>query len=183
METRVLSIDDFWTGYQGQPFELIDGDVVEMPPTGIEHGAVTRRVGARLGDFVDARQLGEVVGGEVGFRLDDTTLRAADCAFISREKMARLTNPEKYAPFAPDLAVEVVSPNDAAQDIQAKVEQYLAAGTALVWIIYPSLRRVIVHTPDGHSTSYNESDTLDGGSVLPGLALPVASLFAIPPVE
>lgn len=177
METVKLTLDTFWQQYAGTPFELIQGELAQMEPTGVEHGAVTRRVGAKLGDFVDANVLGEVVGGEVGFRLSEDTLRAADCAFISREKMDSLVEPAQYAPFAPDLAIEVVSPHDSAIDIQTKVTQYLAAGSRLVWVIYPSLQSVIDYHPDHTNITYTIDATLSGGDVLPGLALAVKDLF------
>lgn len=180
-ETGTLTVDEFWEQYAGQPYELVHGRVVAVTPAGFSHGAITRRVGALLGAFVDEHQLGEVVGAETGFWLGPDTLRGADCAYVGRAKLASLTEPDKYAPFAPDLAVEVVSPGDTAADIRDKVDLYLAAGTRLVWVIYPSLRAVDVYRPDGTAQIVDADGVLEGGDLLPGLRLVVADLF--PPEE
>ncbi|MBN1966347.1 MAG: Uma2 family endonuclease [Anaerolineae bacterium] len=176
-QEKLMTVEEFWAQYAGQPYELVEGEVVPMTLTGLTHGFITSRVAAHLRSFVDEHQLGEVVGAETGFRLSDVALQAVDAAFVSKEKLARITEPDKFAPFAPDLAVEVVSPNDSASGVRQKVRRYLRAGTALVWVIYPELREVEVHRQDGTVQTATHADTLDGGDVLPGLALPVASLF------
>jgi Uma2 family endonuclease len=177
VQERLVTVDEFWEDYAGKPYELVHGRILEVTPTGFAHGATTRRVAALLRIFVDRNKLGEVLGAETGFQLDQYTLRGADCAYISREKVQALTEPEKYVPFAPDLAVEVVSPNDKAHEIRDKVTLYRTAGTRLVWIIYPSLRKVDVYLPDGTSQEIDEVGVLDGGDVLPGLRIAVADLF------
>jgi len=177
VQEKRLTVEEFWQEYAGKPYELIRGEIVAVTPTGVSHGGVTRRIGTLLGDFVDAHGLGEVVGAETGFWLTADTLRAADCAYINQEKMSQLANPEKFAPFAPDLAVEVVSPGDTAFDIRDKVDLYRAAGTRLIWVIYPSSRKVDVYLPDGTAREVSEGGALDGGDVLPGLHIPVEALF------
>jgi Uma2 family endonuclease len=180
VDERVMTVEEFWAQYAGQPYELVEGRVEEVTPTGYLHGSVTSRTLAHLIGFVEQHGLGDVVGAETGFHLSATVMRAADAAFIGNEKLARITDPDKYLPFAPDLAVEVVSPGDTAADIQHKVDAYLQAGTALVWVIYPSLKKVIVYRPDGTARTIPEGGALDGGEVLPGLAIPVAALFPSP---
>ena len=148
-----------------------------MSPTGGIHGSVTRRVGALLGAFVDEHGLGEVFGAETGFRLAEHTLLGADAAFLAQEKWLAVEAPERPVPFAPDLAVEVVSPHDSARQIQDKVDLYLEAGTALVWVIYPDSRKVVVHYPGYSAQTFFEEAVLDGGEMLPGLQIPVTKLF------
>jgi Uma2 family endonuclease len=177
VQVRPITVEEFWEQYAGKPYELVRGEIVEVTPAGISHGAVTRRIGTLLGEFVDARGLGEVVGAETGFWLAPDTLRAPDCAYISREKVQSITEPEKYVPFAPDLAVEVVSPGDTASDIRDKVDLYRAAGTRLVWVIYPALRKVDVYLPDGTAREVGAEGTLDGGDVLPGLQIAAKDMF------
>ncbi len=174
---RLMTVEEFWAQYAGQPYELVEGEITAVTPTGYLHMIVTTRVITQLRNFVDTHQLGEVGGAEGGFYLSPTEMRTADAAFISNEKLARITDPDKYLPFAPDLAVEVIAPGDTAADIQHKVDTDLQAGTALVWVIYPSLKKVIVYRPDGTARAIPEDGTLDGGEVLPGLAVPVKSLF------
>jgi Uma2 family endonuclease len=80
--------------------------------------------------------------------------------------------------MAPDLAVEIVSPSETADEVRAKVRDYLAAGTPLVWTIYPRTREVVVHTADGLARAYSDSDVIEHPDVLPGFTCAVAELFA-----
>jgi Uma2 family endonuclease len=177
VQERLMTVEEFWQQYAGQPCELIRGEVVEVAPTVFLHGAVTSRVAALLRAFVDAHELGEMLGAETGFWLAPDTLRGPDCAFIRKEKVRSITEPDKYLPFAPDLAVEVVSPGDDASDIRDKVDLYRAAGTRLIWVIYPQLHKVDVYLPDGTAREISAEATLDGSDVLPGLQIAVNDLF------
>jgi Uma2 family endonuclease len=84
--------------------------------------------------------------------------------------------PDGYIPFAPDLAIEVVSPNDDAEELEKKIGEYLKYGTRMVWVFYPNLERVVVHTPKG-SFPIEADGILDGGDVLPGFKLPLRDIF------
>ena len=181
LQEKVMTVAEFWETYAGKPYELVRGRIIEIMPTGYSHGAVTRRAAAILGQHVDENDLGDVVGAETGFYLSETTMRGADAAFISKGNLAKITEPEKYLPFAPDLAAEVVSPSDTAADIQDKVDLYLDGGTQLVWVMYPDSRKVVAHYPDRTAKTFFDGDILDGGAVLPGLQFPVGDLF--PPVR
>jgi Uma2 family endonuclease len=177
VQERLVTVDEFWEEYAGKPYELVHGRILEVSPTGFSHGATTSRIAALLRQFVDQHQLGEVLGVETGFWLNEHTMRGTDCAYITRDKVELLTEPDKYIPFAPDLAVEVVSPNATAHEIRDKVTLYRAAGTRIVWVIYPSLRKVDVYLPDGSAHEIDDTGTLDGGDMLPGLQIAVADLF------
>jgi Uma2 family endonuclease len=177
VQPKLMTVEAFWAEYAGKPFELVQGEVVAIMPTGYVHGAVVMRIGPLLREFVNQHALGDIIGGETGFYLSENNLRGANIAFISNAKLSSITDPEKYLPFAPDLAVEVVSPSDTATAIQQKVDLYLSKGTALVWVVYPDLRKVAVHYPDGHSKSLTDKQVLDGEEVLPGLSIPVRGIF------
>ncbi len=172
-----MTVEEFWDRYAGQLYELVHGRAIEVSPSGVLASIVARRVGAALGAFVDAHRLGEVTTADGGYWLSPHDLRVPDAAFISTSKLQTLAEPDKYAPFAPDLAVEVVSPGNTASEIREKIDLYFAAGTQIVWIIYPELRKVDVHSPDGTARSIGSDGRLDGGSVLPGLQIAVADLF------
>jgi Uma2 family endonuclease len=172
-----LTVEAFWEQYAGKPFELIEGEIFPVSPTGYLNASVERRASTLFGTFVDDNNLGDVVGGEAGFWLGPNTMRGADVAFISNSKLALLTDDEKYLPFAPDIALEVVSSNDTAEEIQNKVNLYLNAGTLQVWILYPRIRQIVVHYPDGTTKRFTEHDIIDGGSVLPGFSAAVADFF------
>ena len=112
------------------------------------------------------------------YRRAPDTVRGPDVSFIRRERAPSGDALDKFTEGPPDLAVEVVSPSNAAGKIARKVGEYLASGAGLVWVAYPSKRLVIVHTPDGAKRMVREPESLDGGEVLPGFTLPVAEVFA-----
>src|SRR5258708_26478711 len=168
---NVLTVEAFWQKYAHRPFELIEGEVVRVAPTGNLHGLVGSRFIAQLRYHVDAHDLGEVYSSETGFYLSPTTVRAADAAFVRKSKLSLITEAEKYIPFAPDLAVEIVSPRDTAKAIQKKINLYFAAGTLLIWISFPKPRQVAVHHPHGTSEIFSADHMLDGRDVLPGFTV------------
>jgi Uma2 family endonuclease len=86
--------------------------------------------------------------------------------------------PEGFWPFAPNFAVEIVSPHSGMDEVHAKVRDFLAAGTPLVWVVYPRTSEVVVHTADGLARTYGEDDMLEFPEVLPGFSCKVAELFA-----
>jgi Uma2 family endonuclease len=177
-QKKPLTVEQFWVEYAGQPYELIRGKVVPVSPTDFAHSVVTSRVVALLCSRTeDIRRRGGVITVDAGFMLGPDTVCSADCAFLSHEQVEAMPTPDTYVPFAPVLAVEVVSSHDSAAIIRDKVAQYRAAGTRLVWVIYPSLRKVDVFLPDGSAHELDEHSTLDGGDVLPDVQIAVAELF------
>jgi Uma2 family endonuclease len=165
--------DDGWR------YELRRGELIRMSPTGAVHGDVTGELSARMRLYAREHRLGRVFGAETGFRLSAApdTVRAPDVAFVHTERLAGGV-PEGYFEGAPDIAVEVVSPSDRAADVREKVAEYLAAGSQLVWVVYPRLRGVSVFRADGSTGELTASDVLVGEDVLPGFRCPVNDLFA-----
>lgn len=156
--------------------ELVAGRPVREPRPGFRHGRLISRLGRILDDFVEARGLGAVVV-EAGFRLsaEPLTIRGPDIAFVRAARLPR--DPVGFFHGPPDLAVEIVSPSNRAADIQAKVLEYLEAGTRLVWVVYPETRTVVVHESTGSARVIDEDDVLTGDDVIPGLEILVARLF------
>jgi Uma2 family endonuclease len=97
--------------------------------------------------------------------------------YVRAERIPPDGIPESYWDIAPDLAVEIVSPSESAADVREKVRDYLAAGTALVWVIYPRTQEVIVHTPDGLARTYSRHDVLAHFDILPEFTCVIAELF------
>jgi Uma2 family endonuclease len=159
--------------------ELVQGELIMMSPAGSRHGAIAAWIGHLLLEFVRPRGLGAVLGAETGFKIasDPDTVRAPDAAFICAERVGE-TLPQGFFPGAPDLAVEVLSPDDRASEVLAKVEDWLGAGCRAVWVIDPRTCTVAVYRAGGDGVILKAADTLTGGDVLPGLQLPVANLFA-----
>jgi Uma2 family endonuclease len=162
--------------------ELIDGEILRMAPAGGEHGEVTHNAGLLLGVHVRAGRLGRMVGAETGFllRRHPDLVRAPDVAFIARQRIPPGGLPKGYIPFPPDLAVEVVSPNDTDQYVLRKVQDWLAAGTRLLWLVYPGRARVVVHAPGQSIRTLGPDDLLDGDDVLRGFSCRVAELLPEP---
>ncbi len=161
--------------------ELIRGEVRRISPTGITHGVVCTRIAGDLRSFVEANDLGVVCGAETGFILerDPDTVLGADAAFISHERLATVENPDKFGPFAPDLAVEVLSPGNRPGEIAEKVALYFAGGARAVWVFNPKKRTAAVYASPSDVQILGEEDTLDGGEVLPGFTLDLAKLFTV----
>src|SRR3712207_5963259 len=154
----------------GHRYELIEGVLHRMAPTGFEHGVIAGRFVRHLGEFVDARKLGRVVGTEVGFVFDRDPLivLAPDATFVRADRLPPPADRKGYLDVIPDLVVEVVAPYDTQSDIDAKVARYLAAGVRLVWVAYPDPRRVVAHRPGQAPRVFGDTDVLDGENVLPG---------------
>lgn len=163
----------------GKRYELIQGELRTMTPAGFQHGDITAELGSRLRTYVRAKRLGTVPAAETGYRLTSNpdTVRAPDVSFVSKARVDQVGKVKGYFPGAPDLAVEVVSPDDAAADIQAKVSEYFQAGTSLVWIIYPNTREVVVFKTTRESLVLSHQDKLEGGAIIPGFTCSVAELF------
>jgi Uma2 family endonuclease len=172
----LTSCELFWAQYGDKSYELIRGKVVESALKSVLHGIVLVRISALLYAFAGKNRSGEVVV-RTAFQLGHNTILGPDCAFVNTAQAQSIANRDQYVPFAPDLAVEVVSPGDTAFDIRDKVDLYRAAGTRLIWVIYPSSRKVDVYLSDGTAREISEGNALDGGEVLPGLHIPVEALF------
>jgi Uma2 family endonuclease len=160
------------------PCELIDGRIVRMNPTGLQHGDIVIALGSALRDFVRKHQLGRVVGGEVGIytRREPDRVRAADIAFVSRERLA--DKPLKgFLKVAPELVAEIISPTDRWQNMRDKLEEYFAIGVYRVWIVEPETRALLVYRSVTEMNRLGEGDAINGEGVLEGFSLLVSELF------
>jgi Uma2 family endonuclease len=160
--------------------ELVEGAIYAMPPAGGEHGEIAANLLGSIWVVVKERQLGHLTAAETGyvlFRNDagKDTVRAPDVGFVSFERWPERL-PQKYIPVPPDLAIEVVSPTDMAEDIESKIDGYLRAGIHLFVFIYPATRTVSVYQ-NGSIARLSGDDLIDFGAVLPGFSLRVSAVF------
>jgi len=164
---------------RGTRCELIEGELRMMSRSRWLHGEVMGVLHVILGRHIVDRQLGKVFGAEAGFIIgrDPDTVRAPDIAFIARENLPATMPTSAFWPGAPDLAVEVLSPNDRMGEVDEKIRAWLAAGTKLVWIVDPKLRTVTVYRSSTDVVVKTAADTLDGGDVVAGFSAPVADIF------
>ena len=160
--------------------ELLRGELIMMSPAGSEHGMIVAEIAGILRDFVKPRTLGVVLGAETGFRVSSNpdTVLAPDVAFIQTDRI-RGGLPRGYFPGAPDLAVEVLSPNDRAGEVLAKVQDWLSAGCTVVWVVDPKTQTVTVYGADRRAMILTSADTLTGGELLPGFSSSVAGIFTM----
>lgn len=161
----------------GKSIELVRGVLVVREPPSTRHGRVAARLSYLLCDWVYRHDLGAVIQ-DAGFEIesDPDTVRAPDVAFVSRSRVDEIP-PTGFARFAPDLAVEVISPNDRPGELLAKVGQLLDAGSKLVWVIDPVRARAVVYRENGDVMIVAPDGALDGETVLPGFTCPIADVF------
>lgn len=179
MTTKLLKAEDLYDIEDDDyRYELDRGVLVRMTPPGGRHGEIDSEIIWHIRNYLAQHPIGRVFG-EVGFILarDPDVVRAPDVAFVRADRLPPEEERDKFFPFAPDLAVEILSPSDRAGMVHDKVMDYLDAGTRLVWVVAPRRRTVTVYQPGGAARVLREDDELDGGDVLPGFRLPVAALF------
>jgi Uma2 family endonuclease len=158
--------------------ELVRGVLRVREPAGFLHGRVALNLGGELRAHVKATDAGTVLAAETGFKLqtDPDTVRAPDVAFVAkgREPPPQATG---FAPLAPDLVAEVLSPEDRPGEVLAKVADWLSAGTRLVWVVDPVRRVARVYRQDGSESIVTAEGALDGEDVLPGFACPLETIL------
>ena len=160
--------------------ELIDGVLVEKA-MGYYESYLAILLGTFLTSFVRERNLGIVAGPDGLMRLFPGLIRIPDISFVSWARLpgGRLPR-DPIAPFAPDLAVEVLSPSNTRQEMERKLQDYFSAGVQLVWYVDPVARTLMVYTAVDRAVLLRENQTLAGGAVVPGFLLPLVELFADP---
>jgi Uma2 family endonuclease len=178
---RLLSVEEYATlpDDDEEQHELVAGLLVAEPRPFARHGWVTARVVCLLGAHVRTHGLGVVLGNDAGFILarSPDTVRGPDVAFVSRERFEAQAEIRGYFPGAPDLAVEVLSAGSRPAEVRAKVADYLAAGSRLVWVVDAEHRRVTVYRTLLAPRMLAGDELLDGEEVVPGFSAPVAALF------
>jgi Uma2 family endonuclease len=121
-------------------YELLRGKLIEMGPTGFEHGDVGNVIAWFLTTYVREHRLGRVTNADVGFRLssDPDTVFAPDTAFVRADRLPPRAERTGYLPLAPDLVVEVLSPSDRPGQVATKISAYQVFGVHTIWLVDPS---------------------------------------------
>lgn len=175
-----MSAAEFEQLYTGKRAELRRGQVHEYMPAGGRHGLVAVRIGAELALAAQRARVGVAFAAETGFVLqlgDTESVMAPDAAFVRYERLPEDGVPSGFCRFAPDLAVEVVSPNDSYTDVREKVGDWLAGGVQAVWVVDPQRRTVEIWRADGSVQSLTEDEMLESPELLPDFRLQVRELF------
>ena len=144
-----------------------------MAPTGWETGEREPEIARQLGNWAKADGSGVATSSAAGYRLPDGAVRAPDAAWVLRSRLARVSAEQRlrFLPLCPDFVLELRSPTDRLQDLQAKLQEYLANGARLGWLLDPEARHVYVYRPDAPIERLDQPDTVAGDPVLPGFVL------------
>lgn len=181
VEKTAITPEDLLSMADGKDFELVGGELVERN-MGWKSSYIGGRLHRWLGNYSEEKGLGRVAPADASYQCFAHTpekVRRPDVSFLSFERLPLGREPEGHCPVAPDLAAEVVSPNDLYYEVEEKVAEYIAAGVRLVWVVNPATRSVRVHRSDGTVTDLEEADELSGEDVIPGFRCRVADLFAV----
>jgi Uma2 family endonuclease len=164
--------------HEDRLFELVDGLLVEKA-MGLRESLLAVVLASLIRDFVRPRKLGIVAGADGFLKLSTALVRAPDVSFISWQRLPGRKVPKEPIPtLSPNLAVEVLSKGNTRAEIRRKLREYFKASVELVWIVDPKKRMIAVHTSPKFPTVLKESQTLDGGDVLPGFQMAIRDLFA-----
>jgi Uma2 family endonuclease len=161
-------------------YELTEDGELKERNMSLYSGLVEAELSGRVREHAHERHLGLVGGSSSGLQIFEWAphkLVFPDGCFFSRERLAGPVPLEGWSAVAPDLVFEVVSPNDLARDVQAKVRDYLRAGVRLVWVLYPETKSVVAFRPDRTAVTIPEDGDLSGEDVLPGFTCRVGELF------
>jgi Uma2 family endonuclease len=177
-QERLISGEELFRSPDLGPCELVDGRIVPLSPTGFVHGEIELDLGGELRSWARSTGLGRAFVGEVGIytRRNPDTVRAGDVVYISNERFAR-KGTSGYLDVAPELVVEVLSPEDRKSDVLTKVNEYLSAGVDCVWVVDPRLQTILSYRSMGEARQFKKGDVLADEELLPGFRMPVAELF------
>jgi Uma2 family endonuclease len=180
---QLVTAEQFWEmpDIPGRQLELVEGEIVEMPTPGVIHNLIVSLLHHLLYTFAAERDLGLVFGDNTSYLLSQApdTMRIPDVSLVLWEHVPEDGVPERFWSIPPDLAIEVVSPSDRASDVHDKVYEYLASGTQLVWVLWPTTRSVTVFGKGSANGEFGVDAELDGGDVLPGFRVRVTDLFNV----
>ncbi|AFY62194.1 Uma2 family endonuclease [Synechococcus sp. PCC 6312] len=162
----------------GHRYELVNGEVVDMGNSGMEHGYFASILLAELTIFVRKNKLGAICDSSTAFTLKNGNKRSPDIGFIGRERLRGLSRPLRgFFEGAPDLVVEILSPGNTVEEMHQKIVEYFANGTRLLWKVDPSERSILVYHSSEPDQLLGMGDSLDGEDIVPGFSMAVNELF------
>lgn len=163
----------------GRTYEVSEGELITLSGPKSLHSRILRKVYKAVEAYLDKSDLGEAYPEtDHVLSLDPLTVRRPDVSFVIQQRI-RETPEDDYFMGSPELAIEVVSPSESAENLHIKIRQYLQFGAKQIWVLYPKTKTLEVHQPRVPTATLEQSDTLDGGDLLPGFSVKVADLFAV----
>lgn len=181
--TAKVTVEDMYRmPRDGRKYELIKGEV-KVAPAGMYHELVAAKLTIKLGVYLENHPIGQIYTSSVGFNLPSGDLLSPDVSFVSSDRLPSGKTPEGFGNFAPDLAIEIVSPGDSLTDIEDKVDLYLSNGARVVWVINPRSGRATIYRPDQRVQVIQADEALDGDDVLPGFSCALADVLGERPAR
>lgn len=178
-EKRTWTDEEFMALPDGERYELVNGELVDMGNSGMEHGYLAGVLLMLLGNIVRTRKLGVLCDSSTAFTMKSGNKRSPDVSFVAKERLQGWKRlPKGFFQGAPDLAIEVISPSNTYEEIHAKIVEYFDSGARLVWVIHPDEQWVMVYRSPQPDRLLKITDHLDGEEVIPGFSLPISELFA-----
>ena len=159
-------------------YEIVNGQPEEKEMPGAMHGQVCSRLDRRLGTFIESHELGEMFV-EAAFQMGKNE-RLPDLAFIAAGRLPVEGTPEGKWLIVPDLAIEIISPNDIYVKVTAKVAEYLNAGVKQVWLVSPEDRTITIYRSITNIVAFPPDGELVCEDLLPGFRCPLGEIFKTP---
>ena len=177
--SKIWTDDELMSLPDGSRYELIDGELIDMGSSGALHGYVCSILVMTLMNYILPKKLGVILDSSTAFTMKNGNKRSPDISFISKEKLLGLEElPDGFLDGAPDLAIEVLSPNNTIAEIDQKVVEYFENGSRLVWVINLKQHYVLVYrSAQEPDRLLKQSDALDGEDVIAGFTMPLTELF------
>ncbi len=179
IDSKVLTDEEFMAlPDDGDRYEVIDGELVNVGDSGMEHGNIGIFLGGLIEIFVRQHKLGVACDSSTAFKMRGGNKRSPDISFVSKERLVGLKRlPKGFFDGAPDLVVEIISPGNTFEEIHNKIEEYFESGTRLLWVIHPDERYVLVYHSPQPDRLLRGDDVLDGEDVILNFQVAVSELF------
>lgn len=179
IEKKVWTDEEFMALPQdGHRYELVNGEVIDIGNSGMEHGGIGSFLGGLLAIYVRQNKLGAVCDSSTAFSLKNGNKRSPDVSFVARERLKGLKcAPRGFFQGSPDLAAEILSPSNTVEEIHDKIVEYFENETRLVWVIHPDEKYVLVYHSSEPDRFLRPPDQLEGEAIVPGFSMAVADLF------
>lgn len=159
-------------------YELVDGELVNMGNSGMEHGYLASNLTIFLGGYVLAHKLGVICDSSTAFTMKAGNKRAPNVSFITKERLQGIKRlPKGFFSGAPDLVVEIISPNNTFAELHGKMIEYFANECRLAWLIHPDEQSILVYRSPRPDRLLKITDNLDGEEIIPGFSMPISNLF------